>query len=105
MTRTLNICRASDLHPYECGGGCLHCRAERTKTHNPRQCWLCWDGDPKNMPGPAVTVPSGKKMRDRAIAKMVNAAKKAMKGMDPNMRVEVIAQVAEWHRDQLYHPE
>lgn len=40
------VCTDSDMHPYECGQGCIHCSQTKTDNHNPKKCWLCCDGDP-----------------------------------------------------------
>lgn len=34
-------CTSSDMHPFECGQDCIHCRQERTESHNPDKCCLC----------------------------------------------------------------
>lgn len=52
----IHVCTSSDMHPYECGGDCIHCHAEKTEYHDPRQCWLCWDGDPEGEAGPSCSV-------------------------------------------------
>jgi hypothetical protein len=50
-------CTAEDMHPYECEPvTCRHCNATKTEDHDPRRCWLCWDGDPDGEPGPLCTV-------------------------------------------------
>ncbi len=36
-----HICQASDMHPYECGQDCIHCRGEKTEHHDPEKCALC----------------------------------------------------------------
>lgn len=33
----------SDLHPYECGQDCEHCRREASTEHSPATCVFCWD--------------------------------------------------------------
>lgn len=35
-------------HPYECSHDhyCEHCCNAITDWHNPKECWLCCDGDP-----------------------------------------------------------
>ena len=50
------VCSSEDLHPYECGGDCIHCkRLQRTSLmtgevlHDPATCELCdpeYDGQP-----------------------------------------------------------
>lgn len=42
-------CTLSDMHPYECGGDCEHCRKEETENHIPKKCWLCCDGNPEEV--------------------------------------------------------
>jgi len=71
--KALHVCYASDLHPYECGGKCIHCQAKRLKGHNPRRCWLCWDGDPDGMPGVAASLKSAQRIREREIVKRAKA--------------------------------
>lgn len=40
------MCTADMLHPYECGGGCIHCRQVLDDSHDPLLCALChWDDD------------------------------------------------------------
>jgi hypothetical protein len=43
---TVIMCGASDLHPYECGGGCIHCERTVSERHKPDCCWLCQNGPP-----------------------------------------------------------
>lgn len=40
------VCSSSDMHPYECGGGCVHCKMEKKEGHDPDYCYLCHDGNP-----------------------------------------------------------
>ena len=35
------VCASDSMHPYECGGGCLHCKRQVTDTHDPATCALC----------------------------------------------------------------
>lgn len=48
MSESIDVfaCGQASFHPYECGGNCIHCKQEVTKTHNPKLCWLCLDGNP-----------------------------------------------------------
>ncbi len=32
---------ASNFHPYECGGGCVHCERTVSDSHDPATCELC----------------------------------------------------------------
>lgn len=38
-------CGNSDLHPYDCGLDCVHCRRAETLTHHPLGCWTCFEED------------------------------------------------------------
>lgn len=38
-----NVSFKSDLHPYECGQNCIHCRKVDADGHNPVDCAFCWD--------------------------------------------------------------
>jgi hypothetical protein len=42
----VTVIRASDFHPYECGGGCIHCERTVSERHKPDCCWLCQNGPP-----------------------------------------------------------
>jgi len=39
-------CTSEDMHPYECGSGCIHCSQKKTDRHDPDYCYLCHDGNP-----------------------------------------------------------
>ena len=45
--KTEFACTKADMHPYECDGACEHCKKTVSENHNPKNCWLCNDGDPK----------------------------------------------------------
>lgn len=36
-----HVCTLDSLHPWECGGNCIHCQRKVTDKHDPLQCWLC----------------------------------------------------------------
>lgn len=42
---SLIIDTSSNFHPYECDGpgDCIHCDRDRTRTHDPDFCVLCYD--------------------------------------------------------------
>lgn len=45
MKEEIHICRASDMHPYNCdgmfGGRCEHCERLKNEWHDPATCALC----------------------------------------------------------------
>lgn len=44
----MNICTSDDFHPYECKyQTCIHCNKIKSENHEPKQCWLCCNGDPE----------------------------------------------------------
>ncbi len=55
---SVHVCYSSDMHPYNCDGPgkCHHCDTKKFEGHDPRRCWLCWDGDPDGPPGPCSTI-------------------------------------------------
>jgi hypothetical protein len=61
----IHVCTRDNMHPYECDPKtCIHCAVKQTENHDPRQCWLCWDGDPEGPRGPCSSLNGYKSLEE-----------------------------------------